>query len=93
MECAKISTNCIGFFLDATTSLKSLSPWNFTTFKKRGTNLLVFSVSGNLYNGKESCFSNPPKWYKDYLELPPTQSSVSFLCCAEGLLGCLAVGS
>ena len=45
LQSVLISTNCTWFFPIATTSLKSLSPWNFTTFKKSWTNLLIFSFS------------------------------------------------
>lgn len=79
--------------LDITTSLKSLSPWTFSTFKKTGTNLLVFSVPGNLCNGKELCFINPPKWFKEYLGFSPTQIPIFFLRYPEGLLGCLVVNN
>lgn len=74
---AKISINCSWFFLDVTASLKSLSPWTFTAFKKNGTNLLVFSGSVTLCNGEEFCFINPPEWYKGYT--PPTNSELHFL--------------
>lgn len=80
---AKISINCSWFFLNVTASLKSLSPWTFTAFKKNGTNLLVFFGSVNLCNGRSSV-SLIHLNGTGAIPLPPTQISISFLHYPKG---------